>query len=183
MMLTYEIFEDNKVRVYGGGVNVIYYANRFGEKFQSYADAESFALGKIAEINRDRAGIQNVYLHVALSGGDGRKDPIGVENNGIEKLHANCTVRAGEATDSAIIDAIPDKSWRILLRHNDGSEYETINVSMVSGVIAFDYYTKNIKTGLVYVDESALDEIFEIGGYKYRIKLVGDTEFKVYRNL
>lgn len=182
-MLTYEIFDNYKVRVYGGGVNVIYYTDKFGEKLKSYAEAEAFALSKVAEINSDRAGVQNIYFHIALSGGDGRNDPIGVENNGVEKLHVNCTVRAGEATDSAIIDAIPDKSWRILLRHNDGSEYETINVSMVSGVIAFDYYTTNIKTGLVYVDESALDEIFEIGGYKYRIKLVGDTEFKVYRNL
>lgn len=182
-MITYEIINNNIARVYGGGIDIFYDSNRAGNKFQSYADAEAFALAKVSEINKDRAGIQNIFFHIDLSGGDGRNDPIGVANDGVDKLHVRCVAKATQEPTSAAITAIPDKSWRILLRHIDKTEYETITVAMSAGVIEFDYYTSNPKTGLVYVDESALDEIFEIGGYNYKIKLVGDIQFKVSRNL
>lgn len=182
--ITYEILSGNKIKVFGLGINVEYPTDDQGNPFPTYASAESYAVAQIQRIERERAGIQYAYIHVGLSGGDGRNDPIGVANDGIEKLHVVCTARQSADPASPVIGALPDKTWRILLRiAADATEYENITAAMLNGVMTFDYQTTNPLAVLIKIDPNDMNEIFEIAGYKYGIKLMGDLEFKVYRKI
>ncbi|WP_027360338.1 hypothetical protein [Desulforegula conservatrix] len=182
--ITYEILQGNKARVFGLGHDIMYPTDAQGQPFSSFAEAEAYAVDQIARITKERAGIQYIYAHVVLSGGDGRNDPIGVANDGIEGLNVICTVRQSEDPGSPVIEALPDRTWRLLLRTSAGSaEYETISASMVSGVMSFTYKTTNQLAVLVKIDPNDMNEIFELGGFKYGIRLIGDLQFKVYRKL
>ena len=183
MGIEYSILQPgNKVKIFGDGINVIFPNDTLtGEAFESYAEAEAFAIARLKGIRAARAGVQKIYLHVELSGGDGRNDPIGLANDGVEKLNIRCTARMGESAVSELVTGLPDTTWRIILRHADGSEYETVALPMVGGVIDVDYYTTNPKTGVVTIAQEDLTERFELGGYIYGLALVGKPEFKVYR--
>lgn len=184
MPITYEILSGNKVKVSGDGINVEYPADENGAAFVSSAEAEAFAVSQIQRIERDRVGIRDIYVHVALSGGDGRNDPIGVANDGIEGLNVVCTARQSEDIASPVVTSIPDRIWRLPLRRAEGNEeYEIISASMIGGVMSFTYKTSNPLAVLVKIDPSDMNEIFDVGGFKYGIKLVGDLQFKVYRRL
>ncbi|WP_027358059.1 hypothetical protein [Desulforegula conservatrix] len=182
--ITYEILQGNRARVFGLGHDIIYPTDLQGQPFLSYADAEAYAVEQIARINKEKLGIQYAYVHVTLSGGDGRNDPIGVANDGIEGLNVVCTARQSADPGSPVVESLPDRTWRLLLRTEAGSaEYETISASMVSGVMSFTYKTTNQLAVLVKIDPKDMNEIFELGGFKYGIRLVGDLQFKVYRKL
>lgn len=184
MAITHEIQPGNKIRISGDGIVVEFPADDQGNPFATAADAEAFALEQIQRIERDRVGIRDIYVHVALSGGDGRNDPIGVANDGIEGLNVVCTARQSEDIASPVVTAIPDRIWRLPLRRAEGNEeYEIISASMIGGVMSFTYKTSNPLAVLVKIDPSDMNEIFDIGGFKYGIKLVGDLQFKVYRRL
>ncbi|WP_035278096.1 hypothetical protein, partial [Desulforegula conservatrix] len=136
--ITYEILPGNKVRVFGLGHDIIYPADAQGQPFLSSADAEAYAVQQITRINQEKAGIQYLYVHVAFSGGDGRNDPIGVANDGVEGLNVVCTARQSADPGSPVVESLPDRTWRLLLRTSAGSaEYETISASMVKGIMAF----------------------------------------------
>ena len=184
MAIAYEILSGNKVRVSGDGINVEYPTDEHGAAFATSGDAEAFAVSQIQRIERERAGLQYIYVHVGLSGGDGRNDPVGVANDGVEGLNVLCTARQSEDPSSPVITAMPDRAWRLLLRRaEDNSEYEIINATMTAGVMAFTYKTTNQLAVLVKIDPKDMDEVFEIGGFKYGIRLVGDLKFKVYRRM
>ncbi|WP_027360413.1 hypothetical protein [Desulforegula conservatrix] len=140
--------------------------------------------GQITRINQEKAGIQYLYAHVAFSGGDGRNDPIGVANDGVEGLNVVCTARQSADPGSPVIESLPDRTWRLLLRTSAGSaEYETISASMIKGVMTFTYKTRNPLAVMVKIDPNDMNEIFELSGFKYGIRLVGDLQFKVYIKL
>lgn len=184
MAIAHEIQPGNKIRISGDGINVEFPADDQGKPFSSLAAAEDYAVAQIQRIKRERAGIQYFHIHVALSGGDGRNDPIGVANDGIEGLNVICTARQSADPGSPVIESLPDKTWRLLLRTEAGSaEYETISASMIKGVMSFTYKTNNPLAVLVKIDPNDMNETFELGGFKYGIRLVGDLQFKVYRKL
>ena len=49
--------------------------------------------------------------------------------------------------------------------------------------MAFTYKTKNPLAVMIKIDPNDMNEIFELGGFKYGIRLVGDLQFKVYIKL
>ncbi|MBI9092716.1 MAG: hypothetical protein JEZ12_26165 [Desulfobacterium sp.] len=122
-----------------------------------------------------------LYLHVALAGGDGRRDPIGIANDGVETINVVATLRQAEEIESTILESIAG-DFRIILRQNSGAEFSTIKVAMEAGVIQFPFKTTSSMTGLVNILSSDMTEIFSLGEKEYRLKIVGDTQFKVYEN-
>ena len=116
-----------------------------------------------------------VYLHLVMSGGDGG-DPPGLANDGEESITVNATFRAGENADSDIITAV-DITRRINIKDSSGNIADIVKVAFTAGVCQIDYTTTGVP-GIYHLDED--DFIEKINGMG--IKLLGDTEFKVYRD-
>lgn len=119
----------------------------------------------------------NLFVTVSMSGGDGRSDPIGVANNGVESLNISIAIKDKSGSVIPI-----SGSWRIVLRSSDDSEYETLAVTLTNGLASFDYTTTG-RTGQISIKDSDLTAVFEIGGKLYSLKVAGDTNFKVYRKI
>ena len=122
-----------------------------------------------------------LYLHVALVGGDGRSDPIGIANDGVETINVVATLRQDEEVESSVLESISG-DFRIILRHSSGDEFSTIKVAMDAGVIRFPFKTTSSMTGLVNILSSDMTKTFSLDGKEYRLKIVGDTQSKVYEN-
>jgi len=121
---------------------------------------------------------REIFLHVTLTDGDGLK-PIGIVNDGASKIHIVATLRKTSDSNS---DVIPlSGKWRIPIRDDQGRIYDMILVNLVDGVAEFDYTTTH-RPAVCKVDENDFETI-EISGVKYKVKIVGDNNFKVYRTL
>jgi hypothetical protein len=121
-----------------------------------------------------------LFIHLAMTGGDGR-DPIGIQNNGIDALNVVATFRQSESPSSAVITAIDGASWRITVRNAKGDVYDIVDVAFTAGVASFAYTTNN-KPDVCRILEADFEQI-EISGTTYQLKLIGDSTFKVYRQL
>lgn len=119
----------------------------------------------------------NLFVTISMSGGDGRTDPVGVANDGVESLGISIAIKNKAGSVIPI-----SGSWRIILRRSGGSEDETLAVTLTNGIASFDYTTTG-KTGEVSINNSDLTEKFDIGGKTYGLKVAGDSNFKVYRKI
>lgn len=167
--MRYAIIENNKV------INVVVANEYFVGGIQSdtanigdnYINGEFIKHGHQPKIN----------LEISLSGGDGRNDPIGMYNDGINAISVNATLKM---PDNSILPVT--KEYRIILRLSDGTKYEMIGVNMINGICSFDY-TSTGKTGEVTIEAEDMTETFNIGDIIYGLDVVGDCCFKVYRKI
>jgi len=121
-----------------------------------------------------------LYIHLAMTGGDGR-DPIGIHNDGIDAMNVVATFRETEDPASPVIEAVDGVSWRITVRNHVGSVYDIVDVAFMAGIASFAYTTEN-NPDVCCILESDFEQI-ELGGITYTLKLIGDSSFKVYRQL
>jgi len=124
--------------------------------------------------------INYLYIYLAMTDGDGRK-PLGIKNDGIDSLGIVATFRQTEDPESVVIEVITDMSWRVTIRESSGSIYDIIDVIFTNGIASLNYVTTN-KTSICDIKESDFEKI-TFGGTEYTLKLIGDTTFKVYRQL
>ena len=120
-----------------------------------------------------------LYLHVGMVDGDG-KDPIGIVNNGTDSMAVTITFRATASPTSTVITAVND-SWRVLIRDSDGAIYDVILITFVNGVATFTYKTTN-RPAVCTMQESDM-EIITLGSDNYKLKLVAEPKFTIYRTL
>lgn len=119
----------------------------------------------------------NLFVTISMSGGDGRTDPIGVANDGREALSVGIAIKDKTGATVPI-----SGSWRITLRHEDGSVYEIIAVTITNGLASFSYTTTG-RMGEVSINDYDLTEKFPINGKTYGLKVAGASKFKVYRKV
>jgi hypothetical protein len=128
------------------------------------------------------AGISTLpeaYLHVALSGGD-NSEPVGILNDGVMSLHVEATLRTGEDPASQIMPLTG--VWRVSLRDVKDDIADIVLVNFTNGTTEFDY-TYDGKPTIMHIEENDLDNIPVPDGPTYKIRVLGDTTFKVYRDL
>lgn len=118
-----------------------------------------------------------IKLEISLSGGDGRNDPIGVYNDGVNKLSVHAALKM---PNDSILPVT--KQYRIILRLCDGTKYEMIGVNLTNGECSFDYTTIG-RSGEIHIEAEDMTEQFDIGGIIYGIEMSGDCCFKVYRQM
>jgi len=133
--------------------------------------------GMPVSVNKSNRPI-NIYLHLNLSDGDG-KEPIGIQNNGVDILTVTATFRYTEDPESDIITAIDNVEWRVTIRSYPGDIYDIVNIEFVGGTLSLNYTTTNRPAICKISDEDF--EIIEMAGTKYKINLIGDATFKVFR--
>ena len=121
-----------------------------------------------------------LYIHLTMSDGDGR-EPLGIINNGIDALSIIATFRESEDPSSSVITSITGLSWRISIRDSSNFIYDIIDVPFTNGVASVSYTTTD-KSAICSVLESDFEKI-TVGETIYTLKLVGDSTFKVYRQL
>lgn len=119
----------------------------------------------------------NLYVTISMSGGDGRTDPIGVANDGVEALVVGIAIKDKTGATVTI-----SGSWRITLRHEDGAVYEVLAVTITNGLASFNYTTTG-RMGEVSINDYDLTEKFPINGKTYSLKVAGASKFKVYRRI
>jgi hypothetical protein len=123
--------------------------------------------------------IQDIYLHVTLTDGDG-KDPIGIQNDGIDTMNVFATFRQTEDPLSSIITTIDNQEWRVTIKDiTTNSIYDIVNIIFIEGVLNINYTTTNIPAICVILEDDF--EIITISEQQYKINLVGNTKFKVFR--
>jgi len=120
-----------------------------------------------------------LYIHLAMTG-DGRT-PVGIKNNGVDSLAVTATFRQTSNPASPAISSIHDVSWRVTIRDTNNNIYDIVDVNFIQGVAAFNYTTNN-NANICQILESDF-EVIEFGGQTYTLKLIGDSTFKVYRDL
>jgi len=166
--MRYAIIENGKV------VNVIEADENYSEGIQS----DTANTGDTWDgSNFIKPEENNLYVTISMAGGDGRTDPIGVANDGVEALVVGIAIKD---KDGIVIPL--SGSWRITLRHEDGSVYEIIAVTITNGLASFSYTTTG-RMGEVLISDSDLTETFPIGGKTYSLKVAGVSKFKVYRRV
>lgn len=134
---------------------------------------------KESNIERVYDSNTTLFAHINVTGGDGNT-PIGIVNDGVDSFSINVAIREGEEPDSAIVTSFTNMNYRVKIREDSGSIYDIINVNFVDGVSTFNYSTTN-KASVCLVQEDDLIPI-NIGSVEYKIGLVGNTEFIIYRN-
>ena len=122
--------------------------------------------------------LQSAFLHCVMAGGDGMI-PVGIVNNGTDVVQFTATLRESEDPNSSVVQY--SKIWRTAIRDTDGRVYDLIKISMVDGVVVLDYHTDN-SPAICSLDPEDLEETFQVDGNEYAIKVMGNTEFKVYRD-
>jgi len=122
---------------------------------------------------------EDLYLHVVMSDGDGR-EPIGLQNNGINSISIVVTFRTTEESDSSVIAAI-NNVWRVAIRNSMNGVYDIILITFVSGVATVTYKT-TLLPDICSIQEYDMDPII-IGDVTYKINIIGNTVFKVFRSL
>jgi len=120
-----------------------------------------------------------IYLHVNVTDGDG-KEPIGVKNDGVNYLSVEATFRVSSDPGSTVIATITEQEWRVTVRDANDAIYDVVNVKFVSGICTFQYVTTNSPT-FCSIIESDFD-LVEMAGVTYKILLVDEVIFKVYRD-
>ena len=120
-----------------------------------------------------------IYLHVDMVDGDG-KDPIGVKNDGIDHIAITATFRTGESATSDIITLIDNAEWRVTVRNSEDIIYDVVNIKFTEGVCNFNYTTTNAPAFCTILEKDF--EIVTMGDVKYKIILVDEVNFKVYRD-
>lgn len=120
----------------------------------------------------------NVWLHVAVSGGDGN-DPPGILNNGSDALTITATLRATADPASPKIEV--DGAWRITIRDDAGASYDMVKVQMTAGVVNASY-TTTFRPAECELRESDFDPV-TAGDKTYVVRLAAPARWKVYRNL
>ena len=118
------------------------------------------------------------YLHVTVSGGDGDVPP-GIRNDGQDSLQVNVALRAGEDPASAVVPL--DGAWRIIVRDDTGAIYDVVKVQLTAGQASIAY-TSDQRPAACRLLESDFISV-EYAGQEYQVRLVGDTNFKVFREL
>jgi hypothetical protein len=123
----------------------------------------------------------DIYLHMILTDGDG-KDPIGIQNDGIDTLAVSATFRTTEDPASSIITAIDNREWRVTIRSFPYGIYDIVNIKFIQGELSLNYTTTNLPALCKIAEEDF--ELIEIEeGIMYKINLIGNTRFKVFRQL
>jgi len=119
-----------------------------------------------------------VYLHSAFTGGD-EMDPVGIVNDGIDSFAAAFSLRH---TDNPASDLYTiNKVLRIAIRDMDHLIVDMVKLPFTSGTCGGNY-TTTTQPGHYALHEEDFDVVI-LGGNHYKIKIVGDSNFKVYRNL
>ena len=113
-----------------------------------------------------------VFVDITLSGGDGRNDPIGLLNDGIDAVHVVATIKDRDGNTVPV--TMP---FRVELRRENGEIYDIVLVNVVNGVAEFDYKT-TLPPALVYIDEKDL-----VVGEGLIAKLSRPVKVKIYRRL
>lgn len=121
-----------------------------------------------------------LYIHIAMTDGDGR-EPLGIKNDGIDSLGIVATFRASDDPVSPVITQVTGMTWRVNIRGSLNQIYDIIDVAFVDGIASVAYVTTD-KADVCQVLESDFEQI-TVGETTYTLKLVGNTTFKVYRNL
>lgn len=120
----------------------------------------------------------NIFLHVALSGGDGDPDVLGVNLDGSNPIHVVATLREGSDSASPVVDAVSG-TWRVHLRDLAGGIYDIVQVTMTAGVAELDYTpAANLRPALVHMEEA---DLIRVEGYN--VRLANPVEMKIYRTL
>ncbi len=116
-----------------------------------------------------------VCLHVEISGGDGG-DPPGISNDGVDSLSVSAVFRATEDSNSDIVEDV-NITRRINIRDDKNNVANIIKISFAAGICNFSYATARA-AGLFHIAQADFTE--KINGVS--IKLIGDTQFKVYED-
>lgn len=119
-----------------------------------------------------------LWLHVALSGGDGDTPP-GIKNDGTDALSVSVALRSGQDPSSPVVPVTG--AWRITIRDDTGAIYDVVRITLTDGQANFSYTTTG-RTGLCRLDERDLAPL-TAGEATYRLRLARPVEFKVYREL
>ena len=166
--MRYAIIENGKV------INVIEADENYSEGIQSDTANTGDAWDGLTFTKPEE---NNLFVTISMSGGDGRTDPIGVANDGIEALSVGIAIKDKTGATVPI-----SGSWRITLRHEDGSVYEILAVTITNGLASFSYTTTG-RMGEVSINDYDLTEKFPINGKTYGLKVAGSSKFKVYRKV
>jgi hypothetical protein len=122
--------------------------------------------------------IDRVYLHISMAGGDGMI-PVGIVNNSTDTIQFTATLRASKDPASEVVPY--SKEWRIVVRDTEGKAYDVLKVAMAEGVINLAYNTMN-PPAVCNIDPSDMTDLVELEGIQYALEILGDAEFKVYRD-
>lgn len=134
--------------------------------------------GELIKVINEDADKNKIYLHLSMTDGDGM-EPIGIVNNGTDTINVTAALRVSDDIGSPIIPY--SKAWRIIIRESGNKIYDQIKVAMVNGVISFNYHTVGAPA-ICRIDPSDMTETFDIQGDQYLLEVLGNTEFKVYRD-
>jgi len=124
--------------------------------------------------------VNYLYIHLEMTDGDGR-EPIGIKNDGVDGLSVVATFRQSEDPESSVLTSVTGMSWRVTIRDISNQVYDIVDVTFTNGVSSFVYTTSD-KPAICYIREYDLEKV-TFGDTEYTLKLVGDTTFKVYRQL
>jgi hypothetical protein len=154
--------------------------NRIDSK--DFSTTEKKLLKDLLTINLGDVGVtpNNIYLHVDITGGDGRV-PIGIKNNGTDSFSATITFKDGKTAEDNTITAINGIPYRVSIRNESEIVIDIVDVMFTSGVATMNY-TTTMGPGVCHIDEQDFD-ILEMAGVSYKLRLVDPILWKVYRAL
>lgn len=139
--------------------------------------------GRVAAINVVEP--PTLWVHLTFSGGQtSSAGTLYVINNGVDALQVTAQLRAGQASDSAAVTALPDGTpitgmWALELVDDLGVLRDAPIVNMVDGAISATY-TTTIAPAILHLDEK---RFATVGGYKIRLAVPAAATFKVVRTL
>jgi hypothetical protein len=121
-----------------------------------------------------------LYIHIKMTDGDGMY-PIGMINDGVSSINVQIIFRTGKSINDPIFTEMTDKSLKIKFRNSLGAIYDSFLIPFISGVATFNYTTTNSPDTLSFQEYDFMPILF--GEIYYPMKVIGDTEFEVYRSL
>ncbi len=123
---------------------------------------------------------KEVWLHVAITGGDG-DDPPGILNDGTDALSITATLRATVDPASPVIPV--SGTWRVTVRDDTGAIYDVVKVQMNAGVVSASYTTTSRPAVCELREQDFTPVPDPAGGEPYTVRLAGQAAWKVYREL
>jgi hypothetical protein len=121
-----------------------------------------------------------VWLHIALTGGDG-DDPIGAANSGTEEreLTAAITVRAAQDAASQILPLTG--RWRIRFRRDTGEIYAIRRVQITNGQASIPFSVDDgAPEAELHIQESDFEPV-TVGETTYTVRLASPVNIVVFK--
>ena len=154
-------------------------AGEFRESEDPGGDTSHFYSGTFTMVGGQAWNeVTYIYLHSSFTGGDGM-DPVGIKNDGSDSFAAAFALRETSDPESDILNV--SKTLRIAIRDTDHNVVDMVKLPFSSGEASGNYKTTTTPGHYGFHQDDF--GVMNVGGNDYRIIVVGDCNFVVFRAL